>query len=92
MIVRIDAAWALARPNTLSVGSPATTSRKCPASRLSTLHCRSMYFWVAIPISAMNSGISGRVITIVTAEIQSPNTTRASTATGTVTDRTSCGR
>lgn len=35
---RIDSACALARPNTLRVGSPATTSRKCPDSRDSSCH------------------------------------------------------
>lgn len=35
---RIDSACALARPNTLSVGSPATTSRKWPDSRDSNRH------------------------------------------------------
>lgn len=38
VIFRIDSACALARPNTLSVGSPATTSRKCPESRDSSRH------------------------------------------------------
>lgn len=35
---RIDSACALARPNTFSVGSPATTSRKCPDNRDSSRH------------------------------------------------------
>lgn len=35
---RIDSACALARPNTFSVGRPATTSRKCPDSRDSSRH------------------------------------------------------
>lgn len=38
VIVRIDSAWALARPKTLRVGSPATTSRKWPDSRDSSRH------------------------------------------------------
>lgn len=38
VIRRMDSACALARPNTLSVGSPATTSRKCPDSRDSSRH------------------------------------------------------
>ncbi len=38
VIRRIDSAWALARPNTFSVGSPATTSRKWPESRDSSSH------------------------------------------------------
>lgn len=35
---RIDSACALARPKTFSVGSPATTSRKCPDNRDSNRH------------------------------------------------------
>ncbi|RPK47564.1 hypothetical protein EES39_11865 [Streptomyces sp. ADI92-24] len=38
VMVRMDSAWALARPKTFSVGSPATTSRKCPESRESSRH------------------------------------------------------
>ncbi len=38
VIRRIDSACALARPNTFRVGSPATTSRKCPDSRDSSCH------------------------------------------------------
>lgn len=38
VIRRIDSACALARPKTLSVGRPATTSRKCPESRDSSRH------------------------------------------------------
>ena len=33
-------ACGLARPNSLSVGSPSTTSRKWPPSRASSRHCR----------------------------------------------------
>lgn len=38
VMVRIDSACALARPKTFSVGSPATTSRKCPDSRDNSSH------------------------------------------------------
>ena len=39
-----------------------------------------------------NTGISGRVRPMTTAEIQSANPTRISTATGTMQASTSCGR
>lgn len=92
VIVRIDSACALARPNTLSVGSPATTSRKCPDSRERSRHWRSVCAWVAQPISAMKSGMSGRVTTMVAADTQSSVTILASTATGTTTASPNCGR
>lgn len=38
VIRRMDSACALARPNTFSVGRPATTSRKWPDSRDSSRH------------------------------------------------------
>ncbi len=43
-------------------------------------------------MSTMNSGISGSVTTMISAEIQSAVTIRASTATGTTTASPSCGR
>lgn len=89
---RIAAAWALARPKTFRVGRPSTTSRKWPDSRASSRHWRSIRAWVAQPIRIMNSGISGRVRTIVSAESQSPVTIRASTARGTTTASPNCGR
>ncbi|GFN05443.1 hypothetical protein Smic_39990 [Streptomyces microflavus] len=92
VMVRIDSAWALARPKTLSVGSPATTSRKWPERRDSSCHCRSIRDWVAQPIRIMKRGMRGSVTTMIAAETQSSVTIRASTATGTTTARPSCGR
>ncbi len=92
VMVRMDSAWALARPKTFSVGSPATTSRKWPESRESRRHCRSIRDWVAQPIRIMKSGMSGSVTTMIAAETQSSVTTLASTATGTTTASPSCGR
>lgn len=43
-------------------------------------------------MSTMNSGISGRVTTMMAAETQSSVTIRARTATGTTTASPSCGR
>ena len=40
----------------------------------------------------MNSGISGIVTAMIAAEIQSFQTTTATTTTGTITARNSCGR
>ncbi len=92
VMLRIDSACALARPKTFRVGSPATTSRKCPESRDSSFHWRSIRDWVAHPIRIMKSGMSGRVTTMIAAETQSSVTIRASTATGTTTARPNCGR
>ena len=44
------------------------------------------------PIKIANTGISGSVIAMITAEIQSANATLASTASGTTTASTSRGR
>lgn len=89
---RMDSACAVARPNTFSVGSPATTSRKWPDRRDSSRHWRSIRDWVAQPISIMKTGISGRVPTMIAADTQSSVTILASTATGTTTARPSWGR
>lgn len=91
-MVRMDSAWALARPKTLSVGRPATTSRKWPESRDSSRHWRSIRDWVAHPMRIMKTGISGSVTTMMAADTQSSVTIRASTATGTTTASPSCGR
>ncbi|EDX24682.1 hypothetical protein SSAG_04553 [Streptomyces sp. Mg1] len=88
----MDSACALARPNTFSVGSPATTSRKWPDSRDSSRHWRSIRDWVAMPIKAMKSGISGSVTTMMAADTQSSVTIRASTAAGTTTASPNWGR
>ena len=89
---RITVAWALARPNSLSVGSPSTTSRKCPPRRASSRHWRWVWARVCSPISTAKTGISGSVTAITTAEIQSASPTRISTATGTRKASTSWGR
>ncbi len=86
------AACALALRNTARVGSPSTTSRKCPPRRLSSRHCRSVRCWVYMPINAMNTGISGSVTRTTIPEIQSAQNTTARTASGTIAARTSWGR
>lgn len=92
VMARMDSACALARPNTFSVGSPATTSRKCPESRDSSRHWRSIRDWVAQPMRIMKSGMSGSVTTMIAAETQSSVTILARTATGTTTASPSWGR
>ncbi|CAM5656056.1 hypothetical protein SNARM312S_05999 [Streptomyces narbonensis] len=92
VIVRMDSAWAFARPKILRVGRPATTSRKWPESRESSLHCRSIRACVYQPMRIMKTGMSGSVPTMIAAETQSSVTIRARTATGTTTARPSCGR
>ena len=91
-IRRTTSVCARARPNARSVGNPATMSRKCPPSSESRRHCRSVAAWACQPSSAPKTGISGRVTAMITAELQSAKTTRASTASGTVTLSTSCGQ
>ena len=59
--VAIAAACGFARPNTFSVGRPATTSRKWPPSRCRLRTWASIRSRVVAPTSAMNSGISGSV-------------------------------
>ena len=90
--VPITCSCAFARPNTLSVGRPSSTSRKCPASVASSRHCRRVLAFVCQPTSTANTGMSGSVTAMMTAEIQSAAATRTSTAMGTTTASTSCGR
>ena len=87
----IAAACAFARPNTFSVGRPATTSRKWPPSRCRLRTWASMRSRVLAPTSAMNSGISGTVTTTIAAETQSRATSTASTTSGTITASATCG-
>ena len=88
----ITCACVLARPNSFSVPSPSTTSRKWPPKVTSSRHCRWVRALVCQPTKTANTGISGSVTAITTAEIQSAAATRASTATGTATASTNCGR
>ena len=88
----ITSAWARARPNSFRVGRPATTSRKWPPRRASNCHWRCVCARVCHPMRIPNSGISGSVTAMMTAEIQSANATRASTASGMVTPSTRRGR
>ena len=59
---------AFERPKTLSVGRPATTSRKWPDSRCSVRSWRSVWLRVAVPISTMKTGIRGSVTAMMTAD------------------------
>ena len=88
----ITCACAFARPNSFRVGSPSTTSRKCPPSVASSRHWRCVLALVCSPTRTANTGISGSVTAMTTAEIQSAAATRATTATGTTTASTSWGR
>ena len=62
-----------------------TTSRKCPESVDSCRHWRAARVRADVPMRTANTGISGSVTAMTTAEIQSAAATRASTATGTAT-------
>ena len=92
VIRRMVCAWALARPNTLRVGSPATTSRKWWASRASRSNWRAWRAWAVQPISVMKTGISGRVTAIVAVASGSAPASRATTMAGTTAASTSWGR
>ena len=87
-----DLAWAFARPNTRSVGRPATTSRKWCDSRASSRHRRRVRSAVVAPTRAMNTGISGSVTMMMAAESGSATSKRTTTASGMTTASTTCGR
>ncbi len=91
-IRRTVSAWAAALPNSFSVPSPATTSRKWPPTADSSAHCRRVRSLVCAPTSAANTGISGSVTRIVSAAVRSANASRSSTASGTTAATASCGR
>ena len=85
-------AWALARPKIFSVGSPSTTSRKCPPSAASRCHWRCVRALVCKPTRTANRGMSGSVPAITSPDSQSAAVTLTSTASGTSTPSTSPGR
>ncbi|SPB29841.1 hypothetical protein MAJHIDBO_00131 [Propionibacterium freudenreichii subsp. shermanii] len=89
---RRPTSWARARPNTCSVGSPATRSAKWLARRVSTAKRRSTCFWVAMPIRAMNRGMSGTVIAMMMVDSRSWVRIATPTTSGTPTAIMSCGR
>ena len=84
-------AWAWARPKTFRVGSPATTSRKCRAMSWRVPTWAEVRSRVVEPTRAMKSGINGTVKPMISAEIQSRETTTTRITTGTTTASTSCG-
>ncbi len=86
------ATWALARLKTLSVGRPATTSRKCPDRTPRVAHCRSTRASVNRPIRTMNTGMIGTVRAMITAASGSWVRMKPVAMSGTTTARTSCGR
>ena len=91
-VMRRPSSWARARPKTCRVGRPATRSAKwfdrraCWAKRRST--CR----WVAMPMSAMKTGMSGIVAAIMSAERRSWVRMATPVTSGTLTAIMSCGR
>ena len=91
-MARIAATCDFARPKTFRVGRPDTRSRKCPDSSPSVRHCRSTCDFVYMPMSTMNTGMSGRVTAMMSVESRSWPRIVSSTATGTITASTSCGR
>ena len=86
------AACALARRNTLRVGSPAMMSRKYPDSRASDCHCRSTSRRVYQPTRIMNTGINGTVSTRISVVRGSCVSAAPATTTGMMQARNNCGR
>ena len=88
----MERACALARPNTFNVGSPATMSRKCPASLCSARIRFAVRSRVVAPTSAMKIGINGTLTAISSALTQSAPATTPMIATGTMTARNTWGK
>ncbi len=84
--------WPRARPNTCSVGSPATRSAKWLASRFCVRNRRATCSLVVQPIRIMNTGISGMVARMIRALGQSCRAIATIITTGTTAASTSCGR
>ncbi len=74
------------------MGSPATTSRKCPDSTPSVDHCLAVADFVYIPTSTMNTGMRGAVSATMTAASRSWVRIATPTVSGTMTAITSCGK
>ena len=83
---------ARARPNTFSVGSPLTTSRKWWDSDASAAHLDAAAAAAFRPVSMPNTGTSGSVTSIVNPASGSARATRITTASGTTQASTSWGR
>ena len=73
----IRSACAAPRLNARSVGSPRTTSRKWFESRASARHRARVRASVDRPISAMNTGISGSVTSMISADVRSTTAVHA---------------
>ena len=91
MIAAIRADWACARRKATSVGSPRTTSRKCPDSDDSARHWRSARSRVTRPTSAPKTGTSGSVHTTISAASRSCEAMASTVSTGSTIARTSAG-
>ena len=92
MISEIRAACARARRKATRVGSPRTTSRKCPDSDDSARHCRSARSRVARPTSAPKTGTSGSVHTTMTAATRSCEAMATTVSSGSTIASTRAGR
>ena len=88
----IRSACAAPRLKARNVGRPRTTSRKWFDRRASASHRARVFASVYRPISTMNTGISGRVASMITAEVRSMSAAHSNTAIGTSTASTTCGR
>ncbi len=84
---RSPSACALARPKTCKVGRPAIRSAKWLANRVWTAQRRLVTASVVQPTRIMNTGINGKVIAKMIADVRSALRIAADTITGTVTAR-----
>jgi len=84
--------WLRARPKTCRVGSPVTRSAKWLANRFWYFNRRLTCSRVVMPINAMNSGISGSVTAMISADSPSWPATTARISSGMKAAITSCGR
>ena len=83
---------ASARRCATSVGSPRTTSRKCPDSASRACHWRRARSRVVMPTSAANTGISGRVSPTTSPDSGSSQVMAASVTSGSTVAGTRAGR
>ena len=84
--------WARARPKTLRVGRPWTTSRKWWARRRMACQRRRRWPWAARPTSTMNATMTGIVRATVAAAMTSARRRLTTTAAGTMTASATWGR
>jgi hypothetical protein len=89
---RMVSSWAVPRLKARRVGRPRTTSRKWVSSATSARQFSRERAPAERPMSAMKTGMTGRVTSMISADWRSTTALATSTAGGTVTASTTCGR